>query len=587
MYVERVPNRNSPPAILLRESYRDGAKVKKRTLANLSHWPVAKIEALRRLLADKPVGELDRGRHPERAEDNGLALLRALPHGHVAAGLGMLRKLGLDRLLAAANAPARQLALCLAMIVARVVDPASKLATARQLDPETAASSLGALLGLGAVGENDLYDALDWLLAQQDRIEKRLAKRHLADGTLVLYDVTSTWFEGRTCPLARFGYSRDNRRDRPQIVIGLMCAADGCPIAVEVFDGNTADPATLQTQIDKLKQRFRLTRVVLVGDRGMITSARIEQALKPAGIDWITSLRAPAIRALVDQGALQLSLFDQRDLAEISSPDFPGERLVVCRNPLLAAERARKRDALLAATEADLDKIRTAVQRKRNPLRGRDRIGLAVGAVLKRRKMAKHFDIVIADDRLDVVRKIDAIRAEAAIDGIYVIRTSLPGGQLDDAATVAAYKDLAHAERAFRSIKTVDLEIRPIHHRTAERVRAHVLLCMLAYHLEWHMRRAWAAILFDDHDPSAAAAARKSIVAPAQRSPAALRKAAHKRTDDGSPVHSFRTLIADLATVTRNTMAMQAAPDSTFLLYPRLTSVQARAFELLGVSHKL
>ena len=583
MYVERVPNRNSPPAILLRESSREDGKVKKRTLANLSDWPAAKIEALRRLLADKPVRELD----PTRAGDTGLALVRALPHGHVAAALGLLRKRGLDRLLATTRAPGRHLALCLAMIVARVVDPASKLATARPLDPETASSSLGALLGLGPVDENDLYDALDWLLAQQNAIEKRLAKRHLADGTLVLYDVTSTWFEGRTCPLARFGYSRDHRRDRPQIVIGLMCAADGCPIAVEVFDGNTADPATLQAQIDKLKQRFGLQRVVLVGDRGMITSARIEQALKPAGIDWITSLRAPAVRALVDQGNLQLSLFDQRDLAQISSPDFPGERLVVCKNPLLAAERARKREALLAATEADLDEIRIAVQRKRKPLRGRDRIGLAVGAVFRRRKMAKHFDIVIADDRLDFDRKADAIRDEAAIDGIYVIRTSLPDGQLDAAATVAAYKDLARAERAFRSIKTVDLEIRPIHHRTAERVRAHVFLCMLAYHLEWHMRRAWATILFDDHDPGAAAAARKSIVAPAQRSPAARRKAALKRTDQGNPVHSFRTLIADLATVTRNTMAMQAAPDSTFLLYPLLTPVQARAFELLRVSHKL
>ena len=577
MYVARIPNRTSPPAILIREGYRESGKVKTRTIANISHWPAAKIEMLRRLLADElPAGG-----------PQGIALLRALPHGHAAATLGMVRKLGLERLLASGRAPARHVALSLAMIVARLLDPASKLATARMLDPASATSSLGALLELGTVGEKELYAALDWLLGQQARIEKVLARRHLANGTLVLYDVTSTWFEGRTCPLARFGYSRDGRRDRPQIVIGLLCAANGCPVAIEVVAGNIADPTTLQSQIDKLKQRFGLARVILVGDRGMITKARIESALAPAGLDWITALRAPAIRALVDQGALQLSLFDEHDLAEISSPDFPGERLIVCKNPLLAAERARKRNELLAACEAALAKVQAATRRKTRPLRGRDQIGLAVGAVLKQHKVAKHFDLVIDDDRLAVTRNTAAIDAEAALDGIYVLRTNLADDRLDTSQTVAAYKQLATVERAFRSIKTVDLEIRPIHHRIEDRVRAHVFLCMLAYYIEWHMRQAWAPILFDDHDRAAAAAARRSIVAPAQRSPAARRKAADKRTDSGLPVHSFRTLLADLATVTRNTMALADSPQTTFLLYPELTAVQRNAFDLLALSHKL
>jgi transposase len=578
MHVDRIPNRTSPPAYLLRESYREGAKVRKRTLANITHWPLAKIEALRRLLRDElPAGE----------QGQGLTLLRSLPHGHVGAALGTMRKLGLDRLIGGRKAPPRAAALSVAMVIARLLDPASKLATARQLDGATAISSLGAVLGLEAVREKELYAALDWLLRQQPRIEQALAARHLAEGTLVLYDVTSTWFEGRTCPLARLGYSRDGRRDRPQIVIGLLCAADGCPVAVEVVEGNVADPMTLQAQIDKLKQRFGLKRVVLVGDRGMITSARLEQTVKPAGLDWITALRAPAVRALRDEGALQLSLFDERDLAEISSPEFPGERLVVCKNPLLAAERARKRDELLAASEAALARIAAATRRARNPLRGRERIALAVGAVVNRHRMAKHFDIVIDEDRLGYTRKNAAIQAEAALDGIYVLRTNLAADQLDATATVRAYKQLAGVERAFRSLKTVDLELRPIHHRAADRVRAHVFLCMLAYHLEWHMRQALAPLLFDDHDRPAASAARRSIVAPAQRSPAARRKAAARQTDDGLPLHSFRTLLADLATNTRNLMTMAGSPETTFVLFPQLTPIQTRAFQLLGVQPKL
>ena len=577
MYVALVPNRNSPPAYLLREGYREDGKVKSRTLANLSHWPLAKIERLRHVLRDEVLS----------STAEGLTMLRSLPHGHVAAVLGIARKIGLDRLLAAGQAPARLATLVLAMILARVIDPASKLATARQLDAATATSSLGPLLELGTVSEQELYAALDWLLSQQSRIESRLAQRHLSQGTLVLYDVSSTYFEGRTCPLARRGYSRDGKRDKLQIIFGLLCASDGCPVAVEVFEGNTGDPSTLAAQVAKLKQRFHLDHVVLVGDRGMITEARVETVLKPAGLDWITALRAPTIRTLLEQGAFQLSLFDERDLAEVTSPDFPDDRLVVCRNPWLAAERARKRLDLLAATEADLRKVVRAVARKTKPVRGADKIGLAAGAVLNRHKVAKHFILTITDDAFGFERNVEAIEAEGRLDGFYVIRTNLDKTTLATSDVVRVYKSLSQAERAFRSIKTVDLEIRPIHHRLSDRVRAHVLLCMLAYYLEWHMRQALAPILFDDHQRAEAAAARSSIVAPAQRSKAARRKAATKRTADGLPVHSFQSLLAELATFTRNTMAMAAAPRDTFLLYPQPTPIQLRAFELLAVQPRL
>jgi transposase len=578
MYVERVPNRNSPPAILLRESYRDGDKVRKRTLANLSHWPAAKIEALRRVLRDEAVAG------PPQA----LQLRRSLPHGHVMAALGSLRQLGLDRLLSAGTrVAARDVALVVAMIVARLIDPASKLATARQLDARTATSSLGLALGLEAVDEQELYGALDWLLEQQPRLEKALARRHLAGGTLVLYDVTSTYFEGRTCPLARLGHSRDDKPGKLQIVIGLMCNAAGCPVAVEVFEGNVGDPTTLALQIDKLKRRFRLEHVVLVGDRGLITQARLDETVKPAGLAWITALKAPAIRGLVEAGALQLSLFDERDLAEIASPDYPGERLVVCRNPLLAEERRRKRNELLDATEAALRQIQGRVRRARRPLKGAAKIGQAVGTVLNRRKVGKHFEITVTDHDLAFERKQPQIDAEAALDGIYVLRTNLATATLDETGIVTAYKGLAGVERAFRSIKTVDLEIRPIHHRLGHRVKAHVLLCMLAYYVEWHMRQKLAPILFDDDDKPAAQAERRSIVAPAQRSPAAKAKAASKQTEDGLPVHSFRSLIAELATFTHNTMVFADQPATTFVLYPDLTPTQARTFELLRISAKL
>src|SRR6201998_1883489 len=576
MYVERIPNRNSPPAILLRESYRDGDKIRKRTLANLSDWPAPKIEALRSVLrgdAVAPVG-------PEA-----LSMQRSLPHGHVAAALGPLRKLGLDGLCSqGGRQPEAEVALSLAMIVARLLEPASKLATARLLDAETATSSLGQALGLGGVDEAQLYGALDWLVEQQERIEKALTRRHLKNGTLVLYDVSSTYFEGRTCELAQFGHNRDGKHGKLQIVFGLLCSQDGCPVAIEVFEGNVGDPSTLQTQIAKLKEHFNLDRVVLVGDRGMITEERIQEGVKPADLDFITALRAPAIRKLVDAGELQPSLFDARELAEITSLDYPGERLVVCRHPLLADERARKRRELLGATEEKLRQIQARVRRTKRPLRGRDAIGVAVGKIINRYKMAKHSDIPHTKTDLIIERRSKPIDDEALLDGIYVVRTNVTAGLLDSSSVVRAYKGLSNAERALRSLKTVDIEIRPIHHRRARRVRAHVLLCMLAYYLEWHMRQALKPILFDDHEKPAADAARASIVAKAARSEAAKRKVNTKRTDDDLPGHSFQSLIADLATFTRNTMAMG---DSSFLLYPKLTPIQERAFQLLDVKANL
>lgn len=570
MYVTRVPNRSSPPAVLLRESYRDGGRVKTRTLANLTDWPDSKVDALRRVL---------KGETAIVSQDE-LSIERSLPHGHVAAVLGMARKLGLHKLLP--GLPKRLAKLALAMIVARAIEPAAKLATARQLTTATAAHSLGAVLELGAVDEDELYAALDLLGEAQPKIEKTLAKRHLRDGCLVLYDLTSSYLEGRHCELGRLGYSRDGKKDKLQIVFGLLCAADGCPVAVEVFDGNTGDPSTLAAQVEKLKERFGLSRVVLVGDRGMITEARIKEDLTPAGLDWLPALRAPAIQALAaDNGPLQLSLFDERDMAEITSPDYPGERLIVCRNKALAAERARKREELLAATEADLARIAASVKRQRAPLHGKDKIGLKVGAVLGKRKMAKHFELTIADTSFAFTRNEASIQKEAALDGFYLLRTSVPAETLGTAAVVSTYKSLAQVERAFRSLKTVVLEVRPIHHRLAGRVRAHVFLCMLAYYVVWHMRKALAPLLFEDHDKENAGKGRSSPVAPAKVSAAAYAKAASRKTADGLPVHSFRTLLQDLATLTRNTVRMGDAPQTIMLASP--TPIQQEVFAKLEV----
>jgi hypothetical protein len=573
MYIEAVPNRNSPPAILLRESYRQDGKVRKRTLCNLSDWPTAHIEGLRGIL---------KGGTVVPAERDAFTITRSLPHGHVAAALGTARKIGLDRILGPDGGRCRNLVL--ALLINRILEPSSKLAAARALSPATASSSLGDVLGLGDVDEDELYTALDWLLERQSAIEAALAKRHLSNGTLVLYDVSSSYMEGRCCPLAKRGYSRDGRKGTLQITYGLLCAPDGCPVAIEIFDGNTADPMTLATQVAKLKQRFHLDHVVLVGDRGMITQARITEDIKPAGLDWITALRAPAIKALLESGTLQLSLFDQRDMASITAPDFPGERLVVCRNPDLAAERARKREDLLAATERDLARIQAAVARRRDPLRGAAAVGLAVGAVINKYKMAKHFDLAIAEAAFSFTRKTAEIAAEAATDGIYIVRTSLPETRFDDAATVRSYKSLALVERAFRCIKTVDLQVRPVHHWLAERVRAHVFLCMLAYYLEWHMRQRLAPMLYDDTDKDAAEALRKTVVAQAQRSPAAVKKQTTGLTADGLPVHSFRSLLADLATLARNAIITDITPNHPLTVMTRPTTIQHTAFALLAIA---
>ena len=569
MYIDTVPNRNSPPAVLLRESSRVGNKIIKRTLANLSDWPAPQVDLLRRVLKGEALLS------PSQA----LQIERSLPHGHVAAAHGTLRHIGLESELARSACPERDL-VC-AMIVARILCPASKLATARGLNEQTASSSLGALLGLELVDEDHLYAAMDWLLPRQARIEEKLAARHLQPATVVLYDVTSTYFEGRRCPLAQYGHSRDERPGNLQIVFGLLTNPEGCPVAVEVFEGNTADPKTVAGQIRKLRQRFELQQVVIVGDRGMLTSARIREDLQTEeGVRWITALRAPQIQQLAADGNLQLSLFDQQDLAEIQHPAYPGERLIACRNPLLAEERKRKREELLRATEKQLEKIRAATQRKRRPLRGKKEIGLAVGKVLGRYKMGKHLQLTIEEDRFDWQRKPASIEREAALDGIYVIRTSVPASNLTGQQVVATYKSLSTVERAFRSMKSVDLKVRPIHHHDPERVKAHVFLCMLAYYVEWHMRRALAPLLFDEEDHEAAETQRSSIVAPAQRSLSAQQKAFSKQTIDGFPVHSFRTLLADLATLTRNRVRMG---EQLFDMLATPTTLQERAFELLQV----
>ena len=573
MYIEVVPNRRSRPAILLREGWREGKKVRKRTLANLSDWPPQRLEALRAVLQGQSVvGNLE----------SAFEIVRSRPHGHVAAVLGTLLRTQLDRFLARSRSREREL--CLAMIAARLLSPGSKLAVARSLLAETAESTLGEVLGVEGADEDACYAAMDWLLERQVSIENALAKRHLAEGALVLYDVTSTYFEGRTCPLAQLGYSRDGKKDKLQIVIGLLTNGEGCPVAVEVFEGHTGDPKTLASQVRKLRERFGLARVVLVGDRGMITDARIREDLSPAeGLDWITALRAPAIAALVEGGSLQLSLFDERDLAEIRDPSYPGERLVVCKNPLLAQERGRKRRELLAATERELEAVAQAVARAKRPLRGKAQIGLRVGKEMARFKMAKHFKLTITDDGFRYERNEAAIAAEAALDGFYVVRTTVDAERLSAEDVVLSYKRLAHVERAFRSLKTLDLHIRPIHHRKADRVRAHVLLCMLAYYVEWHMRRALAPILFDEDDPPAAEALRVSVVAPAQRSPRARAKAASKRTPDGEPVHSFASLLRSLATIVKNRVQPRADNATAFDVVTTPTPHQKHALDLLNV----
>jgi hypothetical protein len=547
---------------LVRRSYREGGKVRKETLANLSHLPDEVIELIRGALAGRRYLDTEQA----------FAIERSLAAGHVQAALEMARRLQLARLLD--RAPSRARDLCLAMIIQQALGPGSKLQTARSL----AQSTLGDELGVAAADEDDLYAALDWLLERQARIEDRLAARHLSDGELVLYEVSSSYFEGRTCPLAKLGYSRDQKRGTPQIVYGLLCDRPGRPICVEVFTGELHDDKTLPAQISKLKTRFGLKTVIVVCDRGMVTKANLELMSATEGVAWITALKAPQIKRLITCGALQLSLFDEHNLAEITAPeDYPGERLIVCRNPLVAAERARKREDLLAATERGLDEIAERVAR--GTLTGADQIGLAVGPALKRYRVKKHFEVEITDTSFTYARKSEQIQAEAALDGFYVLRTSVAGQTLATADVVRAYKGLEEVERAFGTFKGPELEIRPIHHRLEDRVKAHVLLCMLAYYLTWHLRAAWAPLLFTDQQPPI----NPDPVAKADRSPAAKRKAQTKRTASGEPCHSYRSLIAELATLTRNTIRLPGAP-ATFDKLAEPTPLQAHALDLAATA---
>lgn len=572
--ITRTVNGKTYVTHLLRHSYREGGKVKHLTLGNLSDLPDGLIRAIRRWLAGEPLPR----------DDDDFQIVRSLPHGHVAAVLGTLRKIGLDRMLSAK--PCREAQLITAMIVLRIIAPASKLAGLTGLQPETAEHSLAEELQLAEIETQEWYEALDWLLKRQTRIENKLAKKHLCEGTLVLYDVSSSYYTGRQSTLVRHGYSRDGKPGEPQIVYGLLCAPDGCPVAIEVFAGNTADPTTFTAQVNKIRRRFGLTRVVLVGDRGMITSKRIDEDLRDVeGLDWITALRADNIKKLVAQKTIQPSLFDQQDLAEVTSDDYPGERLIVCHNPLLADERARKRKALLEVAQKKLDAVVQAVSRSRNPLRGKDEIGVRVGRDLKNTKMQKHFDWTITEDSFSYRRKDEQIAAEAALDGLYVIRTSVSSDTFSSENAVRTYKGLSRVERAFRSLKSVDLHVRPIYHWKDERIKSHVFLCLLAYYVEWHLRDALAELLFDDHEREAAEAERASIVAPAPRSDAARQKEQQRVTANGYPVQSFQCLLKDLATLCKNRVRWESSPELAFDRVTLPTPLQSRVFELLGVGY--
>jgi len=567
MFIERIPNRNSPPAILLREAWREGKKIRKRTIANLTHWPSAKVEALRCVLKNETLV----------ASKEAFLIERSIPHGHVEAVLGTIKKLGLDRFLASTRCRERDLVV--AMIAERLIHPCSKLATTRLWHMTTLAEDLG----VSDADEDDLYEAMDWLLARQQRIEKKLAARHLSEGSLVFYDVTSSYYEGRSCPLARFGHDRDGKKGRPIIVYGLMTNGEGCPVVVEVYPGDTGDPSTVADQAEKLRKGFGLSHLVLVGDRGMLTQAQIGKLKAYSGLGWISALRSHAIRDLLEGGYLQMSLFDQKDLAEIRSPEFPSERLVACFNPLLAEERGRKRQELLRATEKELGRIAKQVAgRTRTPL-GKDEIGKKVGKVIGRFKVGKHFVLTIGEGSFSFVRNEPQIQREEALDGIYVIRTSESAERLSAEDTVRSYKNLAQVERAFRSFKGIDLLIRPIWHHTEEHVRAHIFICMLAYYVEWHIRKALAPLLFEDEELDENRK-KRDPVKPAKVSESARKKKTQRLTPEGLAVQSFDTLLKEFGTRCRNRCQIKSGPKgSTFYQVTEMTPLQNRAFQLLGL----
>lgn len=561
---------------LLRRTFREDGKVKHETLGNISHLPPDIIEIIRHSLA---------GRKYVPANE-AMEITRSLAHGHVAAVLGTIASIGLESIIYSRKCRERDLVV--AMVAHRILNPGSKLTLARDLDPLIANSTLGNSLGLEDVDEEDLYSAMDWLIGQQARIEKKLAKKHLKGGSVVLYDVSSSYYTGNHCELVKFGHNRDGKKRYPQIVYGLLCNAQGCPVAIEVFEGNTADPKTLNSQVEKLLKKFELKNIILVGDRGMITSARIrEELVDVEGLDWITALNSKAIQIMERQGIIQPSLFDERNLLEVQSPDYPGERLIVCRNPALAIERARKREDLLSATEAKLQKIADAVNQEKRSLRGSDKIGMRVGKIINKHKMGKHFDLTIEDNNFQFKRREENIKNEARLDGIYVIRTSVKERVMNSNEVVGTYKSLSRVEQAFRSLKTVDLKVRPIYHRKSERVRSHVFLCMLAYYVEWHMRQNLAPVLFDDEDKYSPMSPGKSAANRATRSKPAELKARTRLTPDGKPVHSFQTLLTDLATITRNTVATPNSNGSEFYMLTTPTKIQRHYLDLLGVKLKL
>jgi len=569
MYIDTVPNRNSPPAVLLREAWREGKKTRKRTLANLSDWPPEKIETFRRLLCDERLV----------SPHDLFTTQKSLSHGQVEAILEMIGKLELDRLISAQRCRERDLVV--AMVVQRLISPASKLATTHHWHTTTLAEALG----VADATENDLYEAMDWLFERKERIEKKLAARHLSEGGLVLYDVSSSFYEGRTCPLAQFGHDRDGKKGLPIIVYGVMTNGEGCPVAVEVYAGNTGDSTTVGDQIEKLRERFKLSRVVLVGDRGMLTQPQIDKLKQHPGFGWITALTSTAIRELVKQGALQLSLLDQKNLAEITALDYPGERLMVCHNPVLEEERKRKREALLEATERSLEKISKEVTRRKKKLLTAVEIGLKVGKVLGRYKVGKHFACKIGEGSFAWSRRAQSIEQEEKLDGIYVLRTSEPVERLSAEDTVRSYKSLAEVERAFRCLKGIDLLVRPIRHRSEDRVPAHIFLCVLAYYVEWHLRRAWAPLLFEDEERWEERKRRDPIL-PAKPSDSVQRKKRSQQTVDGLPVHSFQGLLSELANRARVTYALKSgkSDDKTNLTFRQVTEptpVQARAYELV------
>lgn len=563
MHIDIVPNRNSPPAVLLRESYREGAKVRKRTLANLSALSAEQVDAIRRILKGErlvAVAEL-------------FEIVRSRHHGHVQAVRVAMKQLGFESLIA--SRPCRERDLILAMVIARILEPASKLATTRWWHTTT----LPEAFGVADADEDDLYAALDWLITRQEHIEKKLAARHLKEGGLVLYDLSSSYFEGTKSPLAALGYNRDGKSGKLQVNYGLLTDPPGRPVAVSVFEGNTGDPKTLMPQVDKLKKTFAIEQLVLVGDRGMISQKQINELKQRDGIDWITALRTGAIRKLVDGGLIQLGLFDERNLFEVTHPDFPGERLVACRNPQLARLRANKRQSLLQATSGELEKVRGMISRGR--IKGKDAIGVRVGKVVDKYKMSKHLVLDIRDDGFDFHLDDDKVSAEAALDGIYVVRTNVSAQLLATDDVVRSYKMLSQVERAFRSMKSIDLEVRPIRHRLADRVKAHIFLCMLAHYVAWHMIESWRGLLFCDEDQQAKNT--RDPVAPAKRSNAALDKVHSKILDDATPVHSFQTLLDDLSSIVSNTCRRKGTSTSepTFDLVTNPSPKQQHAYDLL------